>query len=84
MQFHKYVLGAKTGLRQNYRKYTTFTEKVPFKAVRVMCREDTVVPCNSEFILEREGNSTLLSSKYALISPCSEIDIDGIVKSKEN
>ena len=44
-----------------------------------MCREDTVVPANSEFILEGEGNSMLLSSKYALISPCSELDIDGIV-----
>ena len=44
-----------------------------------MCREDTAVPANSEFIFEGEGNSMLLSSKYALISPCSELDIDGIV-----
>ena len=79
LQFHDYMLGAKTGLRLNNRKYTTFIERVPFRAVRVMCREDTVVPANSEFILEGEGNSMLLSSKYALISPCSEVDIDGIV-----
>lgn len=79
LQFHDYVLGAKTGLRLNNRKYTTVIEKVPFRAVRVMCREDTVVPANSEFILEGEGNCMLLSSKYALISPSSEIDIDGII-----
>ena len=79
MHFHDYVLGAKTGLWLNNRKYTTFIEKMSFRAVRVMCREDTIVPANSEFILEGEGSSMLVSSKYALISPCSEIDIDGIV-----
>ena len=38
--FHDYVLGEKTGLLLNNRKYTNFIEKVPFRAVRVMCRED--------------------------------------------
>ena len=74
LQFHDYVLGEKRGLRLNNRKYTTFNEKVPFRAVRVI-----VVSTNSELILEGEGNSMLLSSKYALISPYSEIDIYGIV-----
>lgn len=79
LQFHDYVLGAKTGLKLNGRKYNTVVEKVPFRAVRVINREEVVVPANTEFILEGEGNSGFLDSDIALISPCADLDIDGIV-----
>ena len=90
LQTHEYMLGAKAGLRLDNRKYDTIIEKVPLRAVRVICREDVIVPANSEFILEGEGNSMSLCSDYGLISPCGDIDIDGLivgnslVKSSEN
>ena len=69
MQYHGYTLGPKSGLKLNNRKYETVFEKVPFRAVRVICRDDIIVPANSEFILEGEGNSTALGSDLTLISP---------------
>ena len=87
---HEYMLGAKSGLRLDNRKYDTFNEKVPLRAVRVICREDVIVSTNSEFILEGKENSMSLCSDYSLISHCGDIHIDGLivgnslVKSSEN
>lgn len=79
LQFHDYVLGAKTELRLNNRKYTTVVERVPFRAVRVICREEVTVPANSEFILEGEGNSLLLDSNFGLIGPCDDMGVEGLI-----
>lgn len=79
LQFHNYVLSAKAGLKLNNRKYMTVTERVPFRAVRVICKEEVRVPANSEFILAGEGNSLLLGSDLGLISPCGDTDIEGLI-----
>ena len=52
---------------------------MPFRAVRVICRDDIIVPANSEFIFEGEVNSTALGSDFALISLNAEIDINGLI-----
>ena len=51
----------------------------PFRAIRVICRDDVIVPANSEFILEGKGNSMLLDSDFALISLSEDIDINGLI-----
>ena len=79
LQFHDYVLSAKSGLRLNNRKYRTVTESVPFRAVRVTCKEEALVPANSEFILAGEGNSLLLGSEFGLISPYADTGIEGLI-----
>lgn len=79
LQFHDYVLSAKSGLRLNNRKYMTVTESVPFRAVRVTCKEEVTVPANSEFILAGEGNALLLGSEFGLISPCGDTCIEGLI-----
>ena len=78
LQTLEYMLGAKAGLRLDNRKYDTIIEKVPLRAVRVICQEDVIVPANSEFILEGEGNSMSLCSDYGLISPCGDIDRESV------
>ena len=72
-------MAAKSGLKLNNRKYETVDEKVPFCAVTVICRDDIIVPANSEFIFEGEGNSTALGLDFALISPNAETDINGVI-----
>ena len=79
LQFHDYVLSAKSGLRLNNRKYRTVTESVPFRAVRVTCKEEATVPANSEFILAGQGNSLLLGSEFGLISPYADTGIEGLI-----
>ena len=79
LQCHDYMMGAKSGLKLNNKKYDTIVEKVPLRAVRVICRDDVLVPANSEFILEGEGNSMLLGSDFALISPSEDTDVNGLI-----
>ena len=79
LQFHDYVLSAKSGLRLNNRKYRMVTESVPFRAVRVTCKEEATVPANSEFILTGQGNSLLLGSEFGLISPYADTGIEGLI-----
>ena len=71
-------MGAKSGLRLNNRRYETVVEKVPLRAVRVLCKENVTVPAASEFILEGEGNYMSLCSDFALISPCQDTDMGGL------
>ena len=82
LQFHDYVLSAKSGLRLNNRKYRTVTESVPFRAVQVTCKEEATVPANSEFILAGQGNSLLLGSEFGLISPYADTGIEGLIVGK--
>ena len=79
LQANDYVMGAKSGLRLNNRKYETVVEKVPLRAVRVICKENVTVPANSEFILEGGANSLSLCSAFALISPCQDTDLEGLI-----
>ena len=79
LQFHDYVLSAKSGLRLNNRKYRTVTESVPFRAVRVTCQKEATVPANSEFILAGQGNSLLLGSEFGLISPYADTGIESLI-----
>ena len=79
LQFHDYVVSAKSGLRLNNRKYRTVTESVPFRAVRVTCKEEATVSANSEFILAGQGNSLLLGSEFGLISPYADTGIEGLI-----
>ena len=69
LQEHNFVLSAENGLRLNGKKCPTLIQKVPYRAIRVCCKETVVVPAYSEMVLEGYPSSGKVSTKLGVVSP---------------
>ena len=72
LQAHNYVLGAEFGLKLNKKKYKTVIQKVPLHAIRIRCKETTVLPACSEVIISGECVEKTALPQQAMVTPICE------------
>lgn len=66
---HKYVCGVDQGLRLNGKKYPTFIQMAPFGVSRVSCKTETVIPANSEYVINGETDNFPYMASYCVVGP---------------
>ena len=80
LQNHNYALSALSGLKLNKKRYSTNVHRVPYRAIRVTLKEETILPAYSEIIAFGECLDNQVKSEFGLVSPIkTDSEVDYIV-----